>query len=70
VLPHVPPAPALASDPVALIRARNEAEGLVLDAHTATPGWLGERLDVAYAIDVLHPLALHPLESNPLARSG
>jgi len=21
------------------------------------PGWLGERLDVAYAIDVLHPLA-------------
>ena len=21
------------------------------------PSWLGERLDVAYAIDVLHPLA-------------
>jgi len=21
------------------------------------PGWLGERLDVGYAIDVLHPLA-------------
>jgi hypothetical protein len=24
---------------------------------TATPGWQGERLDVGYAIDVLHPLA-------------
>ncbi len=21
------------------------------------PGWLGERLDVGYAIDVLHPVA-------------
>ena len=39
------------------VRPRNEAEGLALDAHTATPGWLGERLDVAYAMDVLHPLA-------------
>ena len=48
---------AVPGDPVGAIRARHEAEGLVLDAHTATPGWLGERLDVAYAIDVLHPLA-------------
>jgi hypothetical protein len=23
-------------------------------------GWLGERLDVGYAIDVLHPLAAGP----------
>ena len=22
-----------------------------------TPGWFGERLDLGYAIDVLHPLA-------------
>ena len=34
-----------------VIRTRNEAEGLELDAHTATPGWLGERLDVGYALD-------------------
>ena len=33
------------------------AQGLRLHAQTATPGWLGERLDVGYAIDVLHPLA-------------
>jgi hypothetical protein len=45
------------SDPVHVLRAQNEAEGLHLHAHTATPGWLGERLNVAYAIDVLHPLA-------------
>ena len=29
-----------------------------MHAHTATPGWLGERLNVGYAIDVLHPLAV------------
>src|SRR5882762_10431633 len=28
---------------------------------TSMPGWLGERLDVGYAIGVLHPLAV----SNP-----
>jgi hypothetical protein len=30
---------------------------LRLDARTACPAWLGERLDVGWAIDVLHPLA-------------
>jgi len=44
-------------DPVTVLRAGNDAEGLVLTARTATPGWLGERLDVGWAIDVLHPLA-------------
>ena len=33
-------------------------EGLVLHARTAMPLWQGERLNVGYAIDVLHPLAL------------
>ena len=56
-IPHVPPGIAITDDPFEAIRARNEAEGLELDAHSATPGWLGERLDVAYALDVLHPLA-------------
>jgi hypothetical protein len=36
---------------------RNEGNGLALHAHTAMPLWLGERLNVGYAIDVLHPLA-------------
>ena len=57
VLPDVPTPPTLASDPAEVIRARNEAAGLLLDARTAMSGWLGEPLDVGYAIDVLHPLA-------------
>lgn len=32
--------------------------GLALHARSAMPGWLGERLDLGYAIDVLHPRAI------------
>jgi 5-methylcytosine-specific restriction endonuclease McrA len=56
-IPYVPPPAEVPGDPAHAIRAPNEAEGLVLDAHTATPGWHGERLDVGYVMDVLHPLA-------------
>jgi hypothetical protein len=56
-IPYVPPPAEVPGDPAHAIRARNEAAGLVLDARTATPRWLGERLDVRYAMDVLHPLA-------------
>jgi 5-methylcytosine-specific restriction endonuclease McrA len=47
LLPDVPSPAVVPADPV--------------DARTSVPGWLGERLDVGYAIDVLHPLAV----SNP-----
>jgi hypothetical protein len=57
LLPEVPPPPELPSDPVAAIRARHEANGVSVHARTAMPGWLGERLNVAYAIDVLRPQA-------------
>ena len=57
LLPEVPPPAAAPGDAVNALRARHEAEGLIFHAHTATPGWLGEPLDVGYAIDVLHPLA-------------
>jgi 5-methylcytosine-specific restriction endonuclease McrA len=56
-LPEVPPSPEVPGDPVEVIRARHEADGLQLHARTAIPGWLGEPLDVGWAIDVLHPLA-------------
>ena len=56
-LPDVPSPPSVPGDPVKSMRARNEAEGLRLHARTAMPGWLGEPLDVGWAIDVLHPLA-------------
>jgi hypothetical protein len=56
LLPEVPPPRELPGDPVKVLRARHDAEGLVLNARTTTPGWLGERLNVGWAIDVLHPL--------------
>jgi hypothetical protein len=56
-LPEVPSPPRILGDPVNRLRAENDAEGLQLHAHTATPGWLGERLNVGWAIGVLHPLA-------------
>jgi hypothetical protein len=61
LLPEVPPPVALPADPVHALRARHDAQGLRPHARTAIPGWLGERLDVGWAIDVLHPLA------NPVA---
>ncbi len=57
LLPEVPPPDAISADPVRALRARHEAQGLRIHPRTATPGWLGEPLDVGYAIDVLHPLA-------------
>jgi hypothetical protein len=57
LLPAAPPLPTVSGDVVNQLRAQHEAQGLHLDGHTARPGWLGERLNVGYAIDVLHPLA-------------
>jgi hypothetical protein len=57
LLTEVPPPAAVPADPVPALRARHEAHGLRIHARTACPGWLGERLDVVWAIDVLHPLA-------------
>jgi hypothetical protein len=56
-LPEVPSPAATPADPVEALRTRHIAHGLHLHARTACPGWLGERLDVGYAIDVLQPLA-------------
>ena len=57
VIPEVPRTVDLPADSVAVIRARNEENGLALHARTTMPGWQGEHLDVGYAIDVLHPRA-------------
>jgi len=58
VIPNVPSPPEAPTDPVGTVRTDNDAAGIVVSAWTATPDWRGERLDVGYAIDVLHPLAL------------
>ena len=64
LLPEVPPPAAVPADPVQALRARHDAEGLRLHARTALPCWLGERLDVGWAIDVLHPLATRGVGSS------
>jgi 5-methylcytosine-specific restriction endonuclease McrA len=50
--------PAVPADPVGELRAQNDTLGLTIHAHTTTPSWLGERLDLDHAIGVLHPLAV------------
>jgi len=55
-LPDVPSPATVPLDPVGALQARHEAQGIRLHARTACPGWLGDRLDVGWAIDVLHPL--------------
>ena len=63
-LPDVPPPAAVPEHPVEVLRARHAAQGLRLTARTARPNWLGERLDLGYAIDVLHPLAQRPTRAD------
>jgi 5-methylcytosine-specific restriction endonuclease McrA len=60
VLPDVPAGTRLAADPVPALRATNVSLGLHIDARTSRPSWSGEHLDVAWAIDVMHPLAAMP----------
>jgi hypothetical protein len=43
----------------------NRANGLAIDAWTACPEWYGEKLDLPWAISVLHPAANPP---SPPAR--
>ena len=57
LLPDLPSPATVPADPVHALRARHSAQGLHVGPRTAMPGWLGEHLDVGYAIDVLHPLA-------------
>jgi 5-methylcytosine-specific restriction endonuclease McrA len=58
LLPDVSPLAPIPDDPVGRLKARNEEAGLRLDGRTLCPTALWERLDVGYAIDVLHPEAL------------
>ena len=65
LLPEVPPPVSVPADPVHALRRQHEAQGLRLHARTTIPNWLGERLDVGYAIDVLHPLASPAVRRHP-----
>ncbi len=56
-IPEVPRAPAVPGDPTDALVATHRARGLTIDARTGCPSWLGERLDLGWAIGVLHPAA-------------
>ena len=58
VLPDVPPPTAIPANPTDARQAQNDGAGVQINARTAMPGWQGERLDVRYAISVLHPRAI------------
>ena len=55
VLPNAPALPVV-HDSENTLRAANAH--VPLNAHTLTPAWYGDRLDVGYAIDVMHPRAI------------
>jgi Domain of unknown function (DUF222)/HNH endonuclease len=57
LLPDVAATPPVPAAPCEALRAQRDADGLHIDARTSMPGWQGERLDVGYAISVLHPRA-------------
>jgi hypothetical protein len=65
LLPEVSAPAAVPADPVGALRARHAAQGLRLHPRTGCPGWLGERLDVGWAINVLHPLATRNVRPLP-----
>jgi hypothetical protein len=56
-IPEVPAAPAVPLDASGALAGANRALGLAIDARTGLPSWCGDRLDLGWAIDVLHPAA-------------
>jgi hypothetical protein len=56
-IPDVPAPPAVPRDPTDALVAAHQARGLAIDGRTACPSWLGERLDLGWAIGVLYPAA-------------
>jgi 5-methylcytosine-specific restriction endonuclease McrA len=61
-LPEVPPTGPVPADPIHTLHAQHAALGLRLNARTACPG--GERLDVGWALDVLHPRPSGPRRAS------
>ena len=57
VLAQVPQAPQLFGDSEEALRAATSAAGINVGPTTLRPNWDGTRLDLRYAIDVMHPRA-------------
>jgi len=58
VIPAVPAASQLTGDSELTLRAANAAAGISVDARTLAPNWDGTRVNLGWAIDVLHPRAI------------
>jgi hypothetical protein len=56
-IPNVPAPVAVPGDPAEALREEHVAQGLRIDARTSCPSWLGEPLDLGWALSVLHPAA-------------
>ncbi len=47
--------PVTPADPVRALTLQHEEQGLEIDQRTSCPTWGGERLDLGWALSVLHP---------------
>jgi hypothetical protein len=66
-IPEVPAPPPVPREPSRALVAANRARGLAIGPRTGCPSWLGERLDLGYAIDVLHPAAQRAAAARQVA---
>ena len=62
--PDVPPAPGWKGRPLSRTDQALDHAGVTIDAHTATPDWYGERLDLHWAIRILHPATADPVHRD------
>jgi 5-methylcytosine-specific restriction endonuclease McrA len=58
LLREVPEPPDVPADAADVLREDNAAYGVQLEANTLPRSWCGDRFDVCYAIDVMHPRAI------------
>ena len=63
-LPAAPPAPTWAGAALTSTNAHLDTAGLSIGPRTATPDWCGERLDLDWAITVLHPATADPVHRD------
>lgn len=58
VLPQVPASPKLTGNSEEVLRGANDAAGVKVDSTTLKSDWDGTRLNLGWAIDVMHPRAI------------
>ena len=63
-LPVAPPAPTWAGTALAATNANLYTAGISIGPRSAIPYWCGERLDLDWAITVLHPATAAPVHRD------